>query len=67
MLSALNSARGSGHENAVRKDGGYYHRYVHEKLTEGRTFLSQNEIGKRFFKENVKSVNARGSIKDNAR
>ncbi len=64
--SALNHARGSGLENAVRKDGGYYHSYDPEKLAEGRTFLSQDEIDRKLSKANVKSVDNRGGIKGNA-
>lgn len=62
--SALYNARGDANvQNAVRKDGGFYHSYDPDNLAAGRTYLTQAEIDKRMATGKSVEVDINGKIK----
>lgn len=50
-------------ENAIRKDGGFYHSYNKDNLAEGRKYLSMEEISKTLEKGNITDVDSKGHFK----
>ncbi|HCP3971495.1 TPA: hypothetical protein ODN33_004399 [Escherichia coli] len=50
-------------ENAIRKDGGFYHSYNANNLAEGRKYLSMEEISKILEKGSVTDVDSKGHFK----
>ncbi|EFP7035783.1 hypothetical protein HG368_004777, partial [Shigella dysenteriae] len=50
-------------ENAIRKDGGFYHSYNENNLAEGRKYLSTEEISKILEKGSVTDVDSKGHFK----
>lgn len=62
--SALYNARGDANvQNAVRKDGGFYHSYDPDNLAAGRTYLTQAEIDKRMATGKSVEVDINSKIK----
>ena len=62
--SALHLDKGNASiQNAVRKDGGFYHSYDPGNLASGRTFLSQAEIDAKMKNATTSDVDGKGKIK----
>ncbi|KNB30376.1 hypothetical protein ACH55_10200, partial [Salmonella enterica subsp. enterica serovar Typhimurium] len=62
--SILDHAKGDPNiENAIRKDGGFYHSYDANNLAEGRKYLSQEEINKILKNGTVVDVDNKGHFK----
>ncbi len=62
--SALHLDKGnSAIQNAVRKDGGFYHSYDPDNLASGRTFLTQAEIDTQMRNATTSNVDEKGKIK----
>jgi hypothetical protein len=62
--SALHNAKGDTRmQNAVRKDGGFYHSYDPDNLASGRTHLTQSDIDKTMAeKGKTASVDSKGKM-----
>jgi len=62
--SALHNARGDANmQNAVRKDGGFYHSYDPDNLATGRTYLTQAEIDQKMATGKSTKVDGKGKMK----